>query len=157
MFASNFLLQAIHLRREEFHRTAAFGAHHVMMTPAIVLVLIARDSVMKRDFTGQSAFGQQFERAIDSSKPDFGILFLYQTVQFVGGKMFPGFQKGSKNGIALFRMLQSDTFQMAMQAGLRLADHFPRDGGLIVNSFLQHEFCRIQVTGSENARHPLRP
>ena len=83
MFASDFLFQAIHLGREEFYRTATFGAYHVMMAAAIVLMLIARDSVMKRYFTGQAAFGQEFERAINSGKPDFGILFLYQTVQFV--------------------------------------------------------------------------
>ena len=110
MFTSNFLLQAVHLRREEFHRTAAFRAYHVMMASAIVLVLIARDTVMKCDFTGQTAFGQELKRAIHSGKADLGILFLYQSVQFVGGKMFSSFQKGSKNRIALLRMLQSDTF-----------------------------------------------
>ena len=105
MFTSNFLLQAVHLRREEFHRTAAFRAYHVMMATAIVLVLVARDAVMKRDFARQSSFGQELERAIHSGKADLGILFLYQSVQFVGGKMFPSFQKGSKNRIALLRML----------------------------------------------------
>ncbi len=125
MFTSDFLLQAIHLGREEFHRTAALGTYHVVMAPAIVLVLVARDAVMKRDFARQSAFGQELERAIHSGKADFGILFLYQSVQFVGGKMFSSFQKGSQNRITLFCMLQSDTFQMAMQDGLRLADHFP--------------------------------
>jgi len=110
MFPSNFLLQAVHLRREEFHRTATFRADHVMMATAIVLVLIARNTIMKCDFTGQSAFGQELKRTIHSGKADLGILFLYQSVQFVGGKMFPSFQKGSKNRIALFRMLQSNTF-----------------------------------------------
>jgi len=110
MFTSYFLLQAIHLGRKEFHRTATFRADHVMMATAIVLVLIACDTVMKCYFTGQSAFGQELKRAIHSGKADLGILFLYQSVQFVGGKMFPSFQKGSKNRIALLRMLQSDTF-----------------------------------------------
>ena len=157
MFASNFLLQAIHFRREEFDGTAAFGAYHVMMAPAIVLMLIASDSVMKRDFTGQPAFGQELERAINGGKSDFGILFLDQAVQFVSGKVFASFQKGSQNRIALFRMLQADTFQMAMQDRLRLANHLSRDAGLVVNSFLQHALCRSQAAGSENARRPHQP
>src|SRR2546430_17535292 len=89
MFTSNFLLQAVHLRREEFHRTAAFRAYHVMMAPAIVLVLIARATVMKSELTCQSAFGQQFKCAIHSGKSELGIRFLYQSVRFTGGTMFP--------------------------------------------------------------------
>jgi hypothetical protein len=43
-----------------------------------------------------------------------------------------------------------------MQNRLRFADHFPRDGGLIVNSFLQHEFGRFAAAGLGNAQDPLR-
>ncbi len=62
--------------------TAAFRAHHVMVAAAVVLVLVASDPVMKSDFAGQAALGQQLERAINCGKADLGVLFLHQAVEF---------------------------------------------------------------------------
>jgi hypothetical protein len=136
MFPSNFLLQAIHFRREELNRTAAFGADHVVMAPAIVLMLIAGDAVMKSDFARKTALGQQFQGAIDRGEADPKVLLLYQPVQLVSRKMFTSFQKGAQNGIALCGMFQSNTFEMTMQDALSLTDHLARDAGLVINAFL---------------------
>ncbi len=51
--AADFLLQLIHFMGKEFHRTAAFGANHVVMAAAVVLMLVAGDAVVEGDFAGQ--------------------------------------------------------------------------------------------------------
>ncbi len=57
--SADVLLQAIHLWGKEFHRTAAFGADHMVMTSTIVLMFEASDAVMKGDFAGKAALGQE--------------------------------------------------------------------------------------------------
>src|SRR6185437_4201011 len=57
MFAADFLLQAVHFRGEKLDGSAAIGAHHVVMTAAIVLVFVAGNPIVEGDFAGQSAFG----------------------------------------------------------------------------------------------------
>ena len=85
MLAADFLLEAVHLGREELDRTAALGANHVMVAAPVVLVLIAGDAVVERDFAGQPAFRQQLESAIDRGEADASVFFLYQAMQFVRG------------------------------------------------------------------------
>src|SRR5450432_213915 len=63
VFAANLLFQTVDFRRKEFHRTAAFGTDHVMVTAPVVLVLVARDAIVESHFAGQSAFGEHFQRA----------------------------------------------------------------------------------------------
>src|SRR5271169_6627612 len=77
VFASDLLLQAVNLGREKLHRTAAGSTNHVMVAAAVVLVLVAGDAVMKRDFTGQTAFGQQFQGAVNGGETDAGIFLLH--------------------------------------------------------------------------------
>ena len=75
------------------------------MAATVVLVLVARDAVVKGNFAGQSALGQQLERAVDRGVADAGVFFLNQAVQFVSGEMVAGFQKCAQDGIALLRLL----------------------------------------------------
>ncbi len=77
MLVPDLLLQVVNFGREEFHRTAAFRAHHVVVAAAIVLVLVTGDAVVKSDFTSQTALGQQFEGAVDGGESDLGIFFLH--------------------------------------------------------------------------------
>src|SRR5580704_670853 len=65
VFASDLLLQSIHFRREELHRTAAFGAYHVMVAAAVVLMLVSRNPIVESYFAGQSTLGQQLQGAVD--------------------------------------------------------------------------------------------
>src|SRR5271166_4793046 len=104
--AADFLLQLVHFAGKELHRTAAFGADHVVMAAPVVLMLVAGDAVVKGNFAGQSALGQQFERAVDSGVADAGVFLLYEAVQFVGGEVIAGFEEGTQNGIALCRLLE---------------------------------------------------
>jgi len=136
--ASDFLFEYPDFLRKKFYRAAALGADHVVMAAAVVLVLEARNAIVKGDFAGQSAFGEQFQRAIDSGIADAGVFFLHEAVQFIGGKMVAGFEEGTQDGVALLGLLQPDIFQMAVQDLLSLADHLSRDGGLIIDSLLQH-------------------
>jgi hypothetical protein len=138
VFAADFLFEPVDFLRKEFHRTAALGANHVMVAAAIVLMFEAGNAVMKGDFAGQSAFGEQFERAVDGGVSDAGVLFLHQAMEFVGGEMVAGFEKGPQDGVALLGLLQADVFEVAMQDLLGLAHHLARDCGLIVDAFLQH-------------------
>ena len=148
IFPANFLLQMTYLLREEFDRTAAIGAYHVVMTAPVVLVLVTSDSIMECHFARQATLCQQFERAVDSRIADAGVFLLYQTMEFVRRKMVTGFQKGAQNRIALRGLLQPHAFQVAVQNLLGLANHLAGESGLIINALLQHA-----GKGSESGYH----
>ena len=93
---------------------------------------------MKSDFAGQPASRQQLQRPVDSGHADARVVFLDQPVQFVDRKMFPGFEEGSQDGVALFGLLQTDALEMLQEDSFRFADVLLRDVRLIVDSFLQH-------------------
>ena len=108
------------------------------MAAAVVLVFVARDAVVEGDFAGESAFGQEFQRAIDSGVADAGVFFLDEAVKFVGGEVVAGFEECAEDGIALGSLLKAYVFEVAMEDVLRFADHLPGNGGLIVDALLQH-------------------
>jgi hypothetical protein len=137
---SNLLLETIDLGREKFYRTATPGADHVMVAAAVVLVLVAGNSIMKSDFAGQTAFRQQFQGAVNCGETDAGIFLLHQSVQFVSREVLSGFEESSQDSVALRSMFQADPLQMPMQNLLRLTDHLGGDAGLVVNALLQHGF-----------------
>jgi hypothetical protein len=136
VFAADLLLDFSDLGREKFDRGAAFRAHHVVMAAAVVLVLEARNAVMKGNFAGESTIVQQLQRPVDGGKSNAGIFFLDQAVQFVGGEMFAGFEKRAQNRAALPGLLQAYAAKMLQENGLGLADALARDAGLIVDSLL---------------------
>jgi hypothetical protein len=138
MFASNLLFELSHFRREKLHRGAALRTHHVMMTAPVVLMLVAGDAIMKRDFAGQAAVSQQFERPVYGGESDVRVFFLYELTEFVGRKMLARLEERPQNGSALLRLLQANAPQMPQKNTLGLAHVLRRDAGLIVNSFLQH-------------------
>jgi hypothetical protein len=138
VFAANLLFQLADFLGKEFHGAATIGADHVVMAAAIVLVLVAGDAIMKGDFAGQSALREQLQRTVYRRISDAGIFFLHQAMKFVGGEMIASFQEGMQNGVALRGLFQTDVFQMAVKDFLSLADHLARDGGLIIDAFLQH-------------------
>ena len=144
--APDFLLELIHFLGKKFDRTATLGADHVMMAAAIVLVLVASDAIMKGDFAGQSAFGQQFKRAIDRGKTDTRIFLVYQAMQFVGREMIAGFKKRAQDGVALRSLLEAHALEMPVQDILRLPHHFAGNGGLVINAFLQHEWIEMRIS-----------
>lgn len=139
VFAADFLLQAVHFRRKEFDGSAAVGADHVVMAAAVVLVFVASNPVVEGDFTGQSALGQQLQRAIYRGKADSGIAFAHQLVQLFGGEMFVGLKEGKQNSVALLGLFESNFLQVLMKTVLRLAQRFARDGNGIIDAFLKHE------------------
>jgi len=128
---SNFL-------REKFDRRAALRTHHMMMIAPVVLMFVTRNAVVESYFAGQSAARKQLESSIDRREPDTRVSFLNQPVQFVDGKMFPGFEERPEDSVALPSLLQSDTLQMPKENPFCFADILPRDGRLVVDSFLQH-------------------
>ncbi len=121
--AADFLLKLSNFLRKEFDRTAAFRADHVVMAAAVVLMLIARNAVVKSNFGSEAAFGKKLQRAIDSGVADPGVLFLDETVKFVGRKMVPGLEKSAENRVALRRLLKADLLQVTMKDVLSLANH----------------------------------
>ena len=90
VLASNFLLDLSYLLGEKLDRRAALRANHVVMTAPVVLMFIARNAVVKRNFAGQSATRQKLQRPVDRGYADARVVFLDQPVQFVDRKMFPG-------------------------------------------------------------------
>lgn len=138
IFTADFLFQLAHLLGKELDRTAAFGTNHVMMTAAIVLVLVTRNAIVKGDFAGQAAIGEQLECAINRSVADPSVFLLNQTVQFVGREVVPRLQKCPQDGVALSGLFEADALQVLMKDALGFAHHLPRENGLIVDALLQH-------------------
>jgi len=138
MLAPDVFLDLLNLGRKEFYRTAALRTHHVMMAAAIVLMLISGDAVVECDLAGESALGQQFERAVHGGKSDARVTTLHQLVQFFGGEMVMRIQKGTQDSIALARMFQPHALEVAVKNLLRLSDRLMRELHLIVNAFRQN-------------------
>jgi len=111
----------------------------MVMTAPVVLVFVAGDAIVEGDLTGQSALGQQLKGAVDGGVADAGIFLMYKAMQFVGGEVVAGFQKGMQDRVALRRLLQADTLEMPVKDRLGLVHHLARNGRLIINAFLQHE------------------
>jgi len=138
VFVSDLPFDRSDLLREKFDRSAALGAHHVVMTAAVVLVLVTRDAVVKSNFAGQSATCQKLQRPVDGGETDARIGFLDQSMQFVDREMFASLDERPQNCVTLFGLLQADAAEMLQENSFSLADILPRDGRLIVNPFLQH-------------------
>jgi len=137
------------LLRKELDGTAALSADHVVMAAAVVLMFVAGNAVMKGDFAGQAAFGEKFQGAVDGGVSDAGVFFLNQTMEFVGGKMVARFEEGTQNRIALGGLLETNSFQMPVENVLRLSNHLPREGRLIINTLLEHAGCDFQNSTAE--------
>ncbi len=145
VFVADLLLQFADFLRKKFHRTAALRAHHVVMAAPVVLMLVAGDAVVKGHFAGQPALGQQFQCSIHRRKANSSIFLLHDAVEFVGRQVVTGFEKSAQNRIALRGLLQAHALQMLVEDLLRLANHFARDGGLVIDAFLQHGRNRMRV------------
>ena len=83
VLASDLLFDFSNLLREKFHRCAALRAHHVVVTAPVVLVLVARDAVMKGNFAGQATTGKQLQGPVDGGESDARVRLLDQSVQLV--------------------------------------------------------------------------
>jgi hypothetical protein len=138
VLAADLLLESIDLRREELDGASALGAHHVMMTAAVVLMLVAGDAIVKGHFAGQSAFGKELQRAIHSRETNARIALANKLVKLFRREVLVGFKKREQDGVALFRPLEADPLQMLMKTLLRLAQGLPRNRSLIINPLLQH-------------------
>ena len=136
IFAPDLLFELVYLRREKFDGAAALGADHMMMAAPVVLVLVTGNAIMKGNFTCQSAFGQQLQRAINGGVADLGIALAHKLKELFGGEVLAGLKEGEQDGITLPGMLQSYFFQMFVEDLLRLPQRFAGDGRVIVNSSL---------------------
>src|SRR6476660_607283 len=120
MFATNFMLDTLYFVGEEFHRAAAFGANHVMVIAAIVLMFVARNTVVEGHFAGQTALRKQLECAIDSSESDAFIFLADQPIKLIGREVVTRVEEGAQNGIALAGVFQPDTTQVVVEDPLGL-------------------------------------
>lgn len=136
MLSPDLLRQFADFLGEEFHRTAAIGAHHVMVTAAVVLMFVTGDAVVKGNFARQSAFREQFQRSINRGVTDAGVFLLHQAMQFVGGQVIAGFKKGAKDCVALGGLLEAHAFEMPVQNLLGLANHLAGETGLVIDTLL---------------------
>lgn len=130
-------LQAIHFWGKEFYRTSAFGADHMVMAAAVVLMLKASDSVVESNFAGEAALGQKLQGSVDRRESNSRIFFLNQAVQLTSRKMFARFQEGLQDGIALLGMLQANFLEVLMEDLLSFPHHLPGDARLVIDPFLK--------------------
>jgi hypothetical protein len=135
MLASDLLLDLFDLGGEEFDGAAAVCADHVVMGAAIVLMFVARDSIMERQLGCESAFGEEFERAIDRGESDLRIFLLHETVEFICREMITDLEERLEDGVALLGVFEAYALEMRMEDLLRFSQHFLRDRRLIVDPF----------------------
>jgi len=109
-----------------------------MVAATIVLMLIAGNAVVESDHACEAATGEKLQGAVNGCETDAIIFFLHETVKFVGGEMFTRLKKCPQDGVALFGLFEADAFEVLDENRLGLAHTLARDGGLIVDSFLQH-------------------
>ncbi len=136
VLVTDLLLDFSHFRREEFDGGSALGANHMVMIAAIVLVLIASDTVVKGNLAGQATAGEKLKRPVNRGETDAVVFLLDEAVQFVGREMLTRFQERAQDGIALLGLLQANAAQMPEEDFLSFADVLPRDTRLIVDAFL---------------------
>ena len=105
VLASDFLFDLSDFWQKKLDRSPALRANHVMVTSSVVLVLEARDPIVKGDLAGESASGQQFQGPVDGRKTDARVFLLDQPVKFIGRKMLASLKKRPQNRIALARLL----------------------------------------------------
>jgi hypothetical protein len=138
VLAADLLLQPANLGREELDGAAASGANHVVVAAAVVLVLEAGDTVMKGNLARQAAGSQQLEGTINRRDADVGVLLLYQTVQFVRGKVVPGLKKSAQDGVPLVRQLKAHSLKMAVKDIFGFSHRLTRDDGMVVDALCEH-------------------
>jgi len=138
MLAADFLFDLSDFLGEKLDRRTAFGADHVVMIAAVVLMLVAGDAVVEGDLAGQSASGEKFQSSVDGGETDARIGLLDQAMQFVDGEVFAGFEERSENGVALSSLFEADATKMLQKNSFCFAHIFARDRRLIVDTLLQH-------------------
>lgn len=60
-------------------------------------------------------------------------------MEFLGRKVLASLEEGAQDRVALGGLLKANPLQVLVKDPLRLAHHFARDGGLIIDTFLQHQ------------------
>ena len=139
ILAANLFFELGYFRGEELDGDATVSAYHMMMAAPVKLVFIAGHTVMKSYFTGQTAFGQQFQGTVDRSEANFGIFLPCETEKFISRKMIAGLKKGAQDGIALLGMLQANALKMPVKDLLGFAHVLTRRRSMVVNPSLQHQ------------------
>ena len=105
------------------------------MGAAVVLMFVARDSVVESQLRCESALGEELERAIDGGESDLWILLLHETMKFVGGEMIADLEERLEDGVALLSVFEANALEMRMEDLLRFSQHFLRNRRLIVDPF----------------------
>lgn len=135
---ADFLLELADFLRKKLNRVTTLCANHVVMAAAVVLMFVTGDAVVEGDFAGQTAFRQQFQRAVYGRIADARIFFLHQTMKFVGREVITGFEKRAQNGISLTGLLQADALQVFVEDILGLPHHLAGNRWLIIDAILKH-------------------
>ena len=92
------------------------------------MVFVAGDAVLKADFGGESALGEEFEGAVDGGHADFGVALADEAEEFVHGHVVASVDEGLEDGVALFGVLESDLLEVAVEALFCLGERLGRDG-----------------------------
>jgi hypothetical protein len=143
VLATDFALEALDLGGEKFDGAAAIGADHMVMAATIELGLVAGDTVLEGDGAGEAALGEKLERAIDGGEADTRVFFAYEAVELVGGEVVGDLEEGAQDGVALFRVFQSDTLEVLVEDLFGFPQHLGRNG-TVVDAFLQHEVKAVR-------------
>jgi len=137
----------------------------MMMAATVVLMLVAGNTIVKRDCTRESAIGEKFEGAVDGGETDVRILLLDQAMKFVGREMLARLKKRPQDRAALPGLFESNFAQVLQKDSFGFADVGPGNRRLIVDPFLQHRcgtphgdertrVVQVMILGESRLRQP---
>jgi hypothetical protein len=134
-FSADGALHLFQLRGEELDRVATRSAHHVMVRSPIQAELVARDAVVKIDFVGKSALGQQLDGPVDSRVANAWIALFDNAVEILGAEVIAREEKHLENPVALCTLLEPFFPEMSGEDLLRFDGQLSTRSPSVVNAF----------------------
>ena len=112
VLSSYFVLLVFDDLTVKFNQVAALRADQVIMMLMVIFVLISLTTVPQSLLSGQPTLVQQFERAIDSGKPNAWIFGLDEIIKVLGAQVTFRLEKDLENQLTLRSLLESGAAQV---------------------------------------------
>src|SRR5262245_51071345 len=112
MLRGDLVLPVFDLLAVELYQPAAFGADQMVVMLVVVKVFATRVGVAQTFLSRQPAFGQEFERAVNSRESHGRILDFDYVVEVFRAEMTFGLEKDFEYQLALRRLFESGAPEM---------------------------------------------
>src|SRR5262245_41956524 len=112
MLRGDLVLPVFDLLAVELYQPAAFGADQMVVMLVVVKVFVTRVGVAQTFLSRQPAFGQEFERAVNSRESHGRILDFDYVVEVFRAEMTFGLEKDFEYQLTLRRLFESGAPEM---------------------------------------------